>query len=380
MTDILAARDYLTSEAACRLLSITLGLPPESLVVQKVHSRPDLEVSVIYRSKNTKDEIHPVVTTALIGSERLSTPVGVVSWWLHPRDPNLPGLPDACRPTTVANWLGTDCANVEILTYRPMRRAVLRARTRTGSFYLKVLPPTRAHALVHRHQILGDLGPRLVGTPAPGVVITEQAKGVSLAHSYAAWHEDPAALPPPDSLTCLLDQIPPEVAQLSPRFAWNDRIDFYLTGAMSVLPMERQRIETLGRNIKDLLTASDRGPVVASHGDFYEANIFVLGGNHLTMIDIDSIGPGHRVDDYACLLGHLAVLPDLSPVHYRRLGTVLDSWLDHFSAEVDPISLRARLSGVIVSLILGASGRRASHRLYLAENWAADAMRIQKLR
>ena len=55
---------------------------------------------------------------------------------------------------------------------------------------------------------------------------------------------------------------------------------------------------------------SDSGPIQPVHGDFYEANIFVSpDASHVTgVIDVDSLGPGHRVDDWACLLGHMSVL------------------------------------------------------------------------
>ena len=45
-----------------------------------------------------------------------------------------------------------------------------------------------------------------------------------------------------------------------------------------------------------LLPDTEPGPVVPSHGDFYEANLLVDGGEITGLLDVDAVGPGFRRD------------------------------------------------------------------------------------
>lgn len=125
-----------------------------------------------------------------------------------------------------------------------------------------------------------------------------------------------------------------------------------------------------------LLAADARaelGPVVATHGDFYEANIFTVDGRATSVIDIESAGPGHLVDDLATLMAHLVVLPDLSAVHYAQLPGLIDRWYAAFCDVVDGPTLRARTAGLILGLMSGAGEAQASARLDRALAWAPRA-------
>ena len=79
-------------------------------------------------------------------------------------------------------------------------------------------------------------------------------------------------------------------------------------------PSGRQpRITGISAGIESMVAALDPGPVVPVHGDFYEGNLLTADGRITGVLDVDGLGPGHRVDDLACFLGHLAVLARLSP-------------------------------------------------------------------
>ena len=91
------------------------------------------------------------------------------------------------------------------------------------------------------------------------------------------------------------------------------------------------------------------------------------------MIDIESAGPGHLVDDLATLMAHLVVLPDLSAVHYAQLPGLIDRWYAAFCDVVDGPTLRARTAGLILGLMSGAGEARASARLDRALAWAPRA-------
>ena len=261
-----------------------------------------------------------------------------------------------------------------MLAYRPLRRAVLAARGERPAF-VKVLRPDKAPGLAHRQRMLHAAGiaPAVIGEPEPGVVISAVADGISLAHALVAWPDDPTHLPSAESLVALLDALPAEAARLPRRESWSDRIDFHAAGAAATLSDQRGEIHSLAVDLARLLDAVPVGPVVPTHGDYYEANIFTVDGRAASVIDVDSLGPGRRDDDLACLLGHLAVLPNLSPEHYPRVAEVVEAWRGEFENRVHPASLRARTAAVILSLISGAPRATALARLDLARAWLVRA-------
>lgn len=356
-------------------------LPGFRFELDRVHHRPGADVSAIYRilydlpSPDSPTEEWLGLTTVEVqaGVATLIHNDLVIKAWRHPADPRLPGLTSACDTDTVASWLGAP-VELEMLAYRPLRRAVLAARGDRPAF-VKVLRPEKAKGLAQRQRLLHAAGiaPAVLAEPEPGVLLSAGAEGVSLAHALVAWTDDPAQLPSAASLVALLDALPAQAVQLPRRDAWSDRIDFHAAGAAAVLPDQRDEIGALATELRALLGSLPEPPVVPSHGDFYEANIFTVDGRATCLIDLDSVGPGRRDDDLACLLGHLAVLPNLSPEHYPRVAEVLEQWRTDFEARVHPASLRARTAAVILSLVSGADVPTAHARLDLARAWLVRA-------
>lgn len=343
--------------------------------IKKTHLRPGTDLSVLYqvRLPSGRDE-NVVLTTAVISAGTV-VEVGEtrVTGWRHPDDPRLPGLRRACDPAIVARWFGWPHVSLNMRSYRPMRRAVLEATYNGRTHFIKVVPPTKAGALKRRHQLLAGVGPAFLGDPAPGVILLEQSEGSPMANSLANYSSNPAGVPDSSSLLSLLARLPQAALELDHHSAWCDRLDFYTSGAIEQFPELRPRISAMSSELAQLFQQSDRGPVVPTHGDFYEANIFVTGGEARQLIDIDSVGPGFLVDDLACLLGHVAVLPDLSPRHYCGVELISEAWLGGFDKACDPVALRARTAGVILSLVIGAPLHQAVARVAQAEKWIAKA-------
>ena len=77
----------------------------------------------------------------------------------------------------------------------------------------------------------------------------------------------------------------------------------------------------------------------------------MTGAAVTALLDVDTIGPGQRVDDLACLLGHMAVLPCLAPETYPLVPTTLRRWMSVFDSAVHPGALRVRAAGVVLSLL-----------------------------
>ncbi|MEV4901876.1 aminoglycoside phosphotransferase family protein [Citricoccus sp. NPDC055426] len=305
------------------------------------------------------------------------------SAWFHPHDPLLTGLALASDPDSVVSLWGGGGALVDLQTisYRPLRRAVLRAvvsgDTGQRTLFLKVMRPGLATRLHHRHTLLAAAGvpvPAVLGPPVADVLALEQGQGAVLATAIMA---DGARHIQPADVLGVLDRMPQELVELPRREAWSDRIVDYGHAAATALPGQAQRIRSLVEHLRRQLDTTDRGPVVPTHGDFYEANLLVSRNRISGVLDIDGAGPGHRVDDLACFLGHLAVLPAVDH-RYVYVDQALRRFHSSFVAGVDPAALACRSSAVALSLVAGArdSGRRdwqasARQRLDIAESLLA---------
>lgn len=374
-----------------RLLQLALTgnpgaeLPAFTVRLHRLHHRPGTDVSAGYEVSYDLPDGTPVTeylvaTTSELPADaravKLSGEGMELSVWRHPDDPYLPGLAPACDAANVAGWLGTDTpVEVEVVAYRPMRRAVLRYAWGDEVAFAKVVRPKRVDDLVARHRMLAAAGvsPAVLGEPVPGVVLVETAAGESLATVFAAAMHGKGTLPEPASVTAFLDRLPAAAMTLRHRESWSDRVEFHGAAAATALETRQDEVLELVGELKALLTAPV-GPNVPTHGDFYEANIFVRDGSLHHVIDVDSLGPGRREDDLACLLAHMVVLPALSAAHYEGLESVIEHWAEVFERQVPSVvALRARVAAVVLSLVAGGSGDQPAIRLELAREWVNRA-------
>lgn len=388
------AADLLTGPEFPDLLqSAMTGAPGATVpgfraVLDELHDRPGAETSatyhVSYGTGTQRFADYLVATTADVAGQAVVEADGVtVRVWRHPADPRLPGLLGACTPEVLAGWLPAvdgdeddgaddDLGKTKVLVYRPLRRAVLRTRRGGHTWFTKVVRPDRGDLLARRHTLLAGLGPDLVARPEPGVLITDHAPGRSLAVSLSAWQlGETDVQPSPADALVLLDRLPADVVDLPSRPSWTDRIDFHGRTAAGTIPSHAEEIEQLTRTIQELAATFPVGPVVPVHGDFHEGNVFCEDGRPTRMIDIDTVGPGRREDDLACMIAHLAVLPSLSPGHYPRGAEIADAWARAFEETVEhPGAFRIRVAGVLLSLVAGTAPHLALTRLDLARAWA----------
>jgi Ser/Thr protein kinase RdoA (MazF antagonist) len=90
-----------------------------------------------------------------------------------------------------------------------------------------------------------------------------------------------------------------------------------------------------------------------THGDFHEGQLHVADGRICGLLDVDTIGPGNRVDDLACLVAHLSTIQRMNPAQEARVHELIRRWVPVFDARVDPTQLRLRSAAVIISLATG---------------------------
>lgn len=308
--------------------------------------------------------------------------------WRYPGDPLLPAMRAAIDRSTVAEWLGVDDApgtrfEAEVVGHRPLRRATVRVRLGDDEAFVKTVRPRDAEALVERHRVAHEagVGPEVVAVPMPGTVVLRPAGGVTLARALADARDGRSA-PAPEAFVALLDRLPQRALELPRRTPWSGRLDFHVQAARDTHEELALRLEVLRRDLAPLLAQAPAGPVVPTHGDPYVANVFVVDNRPHALIDLDGLGPGHRVDDLATALAHLAVLPPLAPESYPHVPVVVRRWQRCFERQphIDAVALRARVAAVIVSLIAAATPQQARARLVLAERWLARAHEARRAR
>lgn len=415
---------------AWRILSRALAMDGQALLdaaVHAVHHRPGAGVSVGYTATVATSHgalpLYLVASTARLtrphsaGHVTLDAPaLGLrpgdpalpsqpVHVWKHPQDPELPALRPACTPSRMATILGGR-VDIDMVTYRPTRRAVLRLTRfpaipdaepnvhpeqrpsdliRPERLYAKVLRPSQTDAFLTRHHLLSDAGipvPGLRYAEGEGLVILEEARGQALSHLLSRGMEPEESSEVFRNLLALLDAIPAAILDLPQRPAWSDRVLHYGHAAATALPERRREALSVARGVEEIMADIDPGPLVPTHGDFYEANLLMTGRSISSVLDLDSFGPGRRVDDLACLLGHMSVLDSLAPNSYPHIRPILRQWteLAEASLGISPAALRARCAGVVLSLVAGARREDgtswhddAERRLATAQLWLDGA-------
>lgn len=309
-----------------------------------------------------------------------SNSIGV---WRVPHDPDLPGLATAMDPDTVGRLLkrfGITGGRVRLRlrSYRPRRRAVVEASAAGGRLFLKVVRPHKARELHDRHRVLTDAGlpsPASLGWTDDGVVVLTALAGTPLRQ---ALRSSSGPWPAPRELTALLDRLPDALLYNPARPSWSERADHYAHQVATSMPELGPRVRAIADEIESHLQF---GPVTPVHGDLYEHQILVDGGRVSGVLDLDTAGPGDRVDDLACVIGHLEVLAQVWPDRARVITALGADYLSHFDRGADRRQLRLRAAGVVLSLATGPhrvqelGWRQATERrVGLAERWIERAL------
>lgn len=386
------------------LLSAALATTDEELVrwrVRQVDHRPGSSTTVSYAARvRTAAGEHDQVLGASTGLPGAAAAPGVlalsdgtteVAVWRFPFDPALPALVTAMDEAAVRTLVTTygvapGPLSLHLRSYRPRRRAVVEVRAPGCRLFLKVLRPKKVAELHERHRLLHGAGlpvPRSLGWSLDGLLVLEGRSGTSL-RTRLREGGDPA--PDGAAVLALLDGLPPETCALPARRSWTDEVAHYAAVIASALPVEADRCRQLADRV--LQVVGDVPATEPVHGDFYETQVLLDGGRISALLDVDTAGPGRRADDLACLLAHVSVLAQLEPSHQASSMALGARWLGAFEQRVDPVDLRARVAGVVVSLATGPHRVQeqdwqgaTTARLDLAQQWldSADRLRIPVL-
>lgn len=302
-----------------------------------------------------------------------------VQVWRFPLDPSLPALPTAVDEGAVRALLTSygfppGPVRLDVRGYRPRRRALVEVSAAGRQVFLKVVRPGDVEALYERHRMLWAAGvpvARSLGWSTHGLLVLEGLPGVTLRNRL---REGGSPAPDGAGLLALLDRLPREVCRLPLRRSWTDEVAHYADITAAALPTESDRCRDLAAAVT---AGTDGSPADSpSHGDFYEAQLLLAGRQVTGVLDLDTVGPGRRSDDLACLLAHVSVLAQMEPAHRETSDALVAQWLAVFDRAVDPGDLRARVAGVLVSLATGPHRAQQQDwpdetraRLELAERW-----------
>ncbi len=312
-----------------------------------------------------------------------------VQVWRFPFDPELPGLAAACFPSSVGDLLRglglpPDGVELRVVSYRPRKRAVVEVVTERHRLFVKVLRPRQVRDVDSRHRVLTAAGvpvPQSLGWSDDGIIVLAPLRGTPLR---VALESGTTALRDPGELVALLDRLPPEVAGLPRREPWSAHAEHFAGVIAAAAPSLGPRVRALAEAVSSGLAPydgeSDGEGAVPTHGDFYDAQLFVEYGVVSGLLDIDTIGPGRRADDLGCLLAHLSVLATGPFAAAAGARSALTEWLPVLSGRVDPVELRLRAAGVTLSLATGPYRAQdpdwpqsTADRVDLAQRWLDTA-------
>lgn len=284
-----------------------------------------------------------------------------VAVWLYPKDPDLPGLQRAAFADGMVEVLNSggifptpltaEEITLEMIGYRPRRRAVVQVDARGRRFYVKVLRPHLADDIIGKHRMLAEShfpGPRVLMSTEDHLLVTEKLPGIPLAKALFEPGEPCTA----EDIIATLDSMPQQVATLDRRQPWAASVGYYGRMVRLSAPELEADVDWLVETIERGLARIPQGDE-PTHGDFHEGQVHVGGGRLVGVLDVDTIGPGRRADDIACLIGHLATIQRMNPAQEARVREILALWVPVFDQRVDPVELRLRAAAVILSLATG---------------------------
>ena len=300
----------------------------------------------------------------------------LISVWRYPRDPFLPGLEPANDPVQVANLLGDLGApqrrtSLRRRSYRPGRRAVIEAVSPSTRLFIKVVRPSTIGELQNKHHKLAQQLPVPIShgwSSDLGLIALEARAGKTLRRVLDSGSR---RLPSPQELIDLLSRFPvdPELPEVA-----DGPVSAARSHAKLLTVLAPGLSAEIGSAVNAIESVEDTEPT-GVHGDFHSSQILVKGDQIVGLVDVDNAGRGQAADDYASLLGQLAVLA-MTSSRRKTISTYSRALLDAFDKMTDPRDLRLRTAAVILGHATGpfrvqratwpAATRR---RIKLTQDW-----------
>lgn len=235
-------------------------------------------------------------------------------FFLYPNDRRLPGLPEVAHAQPaleLANRYVLEVparrSRVQLISYRPTYRAVLRQRFGRVKLYARVVRPGEMPRLLEACQIVKSAGfasPNLAGFWMDGGVLwLSEVQGFSLRRAIRQGAMiDPALLL--DSLAGLWQQPTTQYAGNAfnlPGAYRNARRSFkhHLRDSQTGMLVLNKALGALDPFVRSW------SPSCLAHNDFYDAQLLVMHGGRIALVDFEEAGPGDPLLDVGNFLAHL---------------------------------------------------------------------------
>lgn len=348
-----------------------------------VFERPDGESEAVAlyvdTSPNAPTDEHTVELVDHVSGARLTA-------WAYPQDPALPSLPAVSYPEATGVVLakfGIDAygADLQMESYRPGKRAVLKIDTGQAQYFAKIVRPAMAASVHELHATLGAAGvpvPRSLGFSDAGLVLIERQPGVPAIERIMDIAADERFIAALTSLRVQLARVPVHTAardSLARRSGW------YAERMAEAAPLLASRAAEITTEIARLYDESVVPNPVTIHGDLHLGQVFVDPTEpwRITgLIDIDTAGLGDTADDSGALFGHLVVSAfEHSAASEERSALALDALARTLASRwPDDAGRTASIAGIhLVGHALAVAGR-GDDQLQLAIRLLDEAARI----
>jgi hypothetical protein len=386
--------DLLTGPGTTDLLQAAVATNGGHLLswtAREVDHRPGASTTVSYRARVALPDGERAITLGAstgLRTVRSETPGMLVlsdgnqqvAVWRFPGDPGLPGLATALDESAVRALLSSfglqaGRLDLRLRAYRPRRRAVVEITGPGVRLFVKVVRPSKVADLHRRHRLLYEAGvpvPRSLGWTDDGLLVLAALPGDDLRNVL---RDGARGAPEPGDILSMLDRLPTTVSDLPSRPSWTDNVEHYAAILGSTLPHEAERASCLANHVAQGLVGACAGND-PTHGDLYEAQILLEGGRITGLLDVDTAGPGRRADDLACLIAHLDLLAHIEQEHSPTTTELNARMVAAFDRRIDPVELRLRVAGVLMSLATGPHrvqepgwAAATSARLDLVQQW-----------
>jgi hypothetical protein len=255
------------------------------------------------------------------------------------------------RPRPAPHRTGTRRDNthrpitVHVRSYRPARRAVLAITTGPHHLFAKVVPPRVCRGLRIRHELVSA---RASGTHAAG---HDRRRPRPHAGPPGLLGTDGSASRTPPARRGSAGE-PPRSSPRRPHHTARS------AGLPTPCPALRRRARphgaAEGRTVPGWRRSPTRSPKPSRRPPQWcpctatSTRISCSCARTVTgLLDVDTAGPGHRIDDWATLLAHLTVLDTPASRDWAR------SVLRHVEGRFEPEKLRPRVASAVLGLATG---------------------------
>lgn len=234
--------------------------------------------------------------------------------FLYPADDRLPGLRDVADPHRALRLVNTHVlsvpgrrARVQLVTYRPGYRAVVRHRFGRVKLYARVARPQELPRLLDAHEIVKECGfviPNLVGYWEDGGVLwLSEVSGRNLRRRIRQ-----GKLPDPLLILDGLDKL--WQRPMDNRTGRPMRLD---RGYRSAKRSFRHHLRDSDSSMRLLNTAISSldpfvnawKPTCTAHNDFYDDQLLLMKNGKIALVDFEEAGPGDPMLDIGNFLAHL---------------------------------------------------------------------------